>query len=487
MSGLTGKKYIGKIVKGLDPECRGRYKVHIPEILQHQAETEGIFCMNEINGSRIGGSSRGMTGSYKPLYEGQVVAVVFTTDDINSARIVEVVSDELESKIPSFKKICCGDTGYIQKERNQKSRSNLPIILDINQIIKQFNNLLVTARNTFGNLVDTVNELNVKLTRKNELKKIDDKKKEENKKEENKKNITTFTTKKNITTFTTKNNNQDKISYDSYFKDTYGRNPTPEESELMQIAGGVKTEDKYIVEKKQDWEKTEPEKINNNANDGSRDLNNTSKEEGPATAQESQDDRDEETIIAMTPNKSGIAIMEKSSSNPDSILIIHKAKQTAIKINDDGIYISTDLNKFERICINNDIQIDGTSSITVNGGNYDIYVNGKVNIECIGDFNVYSHGNINLKADNNINIESQNATTNIKSKDNININSENNINNKANNKINIDGNSKINLKSGDIISLDGSTVQLNSGTAESANSAAGADTAAPAKRQTCKL
>ena len=488
MSGLTGKKYIGKIVKGFDPDGRGRYKVHIPEILQHTPETVGIFCMNEVNGSRISGSSRGMSGTYKPLYEGQRVGVVFTTDDINSARIIEVIGDEQESMTPSIKKICCGDTGQIEKERTAKTRSSLPIKLDINQITNQFNELLNTARSKFGAIVDKVNELNVKLTREQELKKINNKEDSNNKKR-----------------LKSTDSTPQKITYDSYFKDTYGREPTSSESELMQIAGGVKTVDKYVVEKKQDWEKTEPENITNKSKDGSRDLDNTSKDEGIATAQESQEDRDEETIIAMTPNKSAIAITEKSSSNPDSILIVHKGKQTAIKMNDDGIYISTDLNSFSRICINRDIQIDGTSSITVNGGNYDIYVNGKININSTGDINLSTDSNMNINVGGNINVEVSgdintkvsNSSTkisgdiNIKSDGKASIVSSDNLILSSNNELQAQGSSKFSAISSGYVALDGSKVLINSGASSSPSipdvNIESVPKAQPAKRSVCKL
>lgn len=491
---ISKRKFIGKIVKGFDPDGRGRYKVHLPEILPYMPETEGIFCMNEINGSRISGSSRGMTGSYKPLYEGQRVAVEFTTEDINSGRIVEVVGDEDLAMTPSIKKICCGETGKIEKERDLskvKGRANLSIKLDIDQIIKQFDELQKTAIAKFGQLVDFVNQLNIKKYREWALSKLNSSDKE----------------KENSGKSLLRSNSDDsfkKTSYESYFKEQFGRDPTKEENELMEIAGGIKTADKYVVEKKQDWEKTEPESINNNSQDGSRDLDNTSKEEGIPTAQENQEDRDEETIVAMTPNKTAIAITEKSSSNPDAILIIHKGKQTAIKINDDGIYLSTDLNSFSRICINRDIQIDGTSSITVNGGNYDIYVNGKVNLHSTNDINLSTDTNINIKATSNINIE---AGENInilsqslinETKDSTSFKSGGDYSIKSDGKLMLDsqelqcrGESKASVVSSGYVAADGSKVLLNSGASVAPStpdiSVTSVPAAEPSKRSVCKL
>lgn len=494
---ISQRKFIGKIVKGFDPDGRGRYKVHLPEILPYMPETEGIFCMNEINGSRMSGSSRGMTGTYKPLYEGQRVAVEFTTEDINSGRIVEVVGDEDLSMTPSIKRICCGETGHVEKERDvskSRSRLGLPIKLDVDQITKQFEELQKNAISKFGQLADIVNQLNIQKYREWLLSRIridDSEKTNPNKKQMR-------------TTRQGKSGGFSKISYESQFKDIYGREPSKAELELMEIAGGVKTPDKYIVEKKQEWERAEPENINNNSYDGSRDLDNTAKEEGIATAQEAQEDRDEETIVAMTPNQSAIAITEKSSSNPDSILIIHKGKQTAIKINDDGIYLSTDLNSFSRICINRDIQIDGTSSITVNGGNYDIYVNGKVNLHSTNDINMSTDTNINIKATNNINIEagqdinisSENFVSGSKNATSFKSGSDFSV--KSDGKIMLDseefqcnGSSKVSLVSSGYVAADGSKVLLNSGASAAPStpdvSLTSVPAAEPAKRSVCKL
>lgn len=91
--GLTGKKFIGKIVEGHDMKQRGRYYVHIPEIQPHIAESEGIICCNAIHSTRLANGNRGSYGSYMPLHVGTQVEVDFPTDDISSARVVAIVSD----------------------------------------------------------------------------------------------------------------------------------------------------------------------------------------------------------------------------------------------------------------------------------------------------------------------------------------------------------------------------------------------------------
>lgn len=435
---LIGSKFVGKIVAGFDPEGRGRYKVHVPELLQHQAESNGIFCMNNINGSRMGGSSRGMTGSYKPLYEGQVVAIEFTTEDINSARIVEVVADESDSKTPSFAKICCGTTGSVEKVKGSNARS-IGTTFDTEAVKKEFEAKKQSAKQ-FDKLTSLVNRQKLSGT---------------------------------------------ATSYAEEYKKQFGREPTKIEKELMEISGGAHTIDKELVNKKQEWEKDQPDKIQNKPKDGSRDLNNTAKEEGKATAQAVQEDRDEETIVAMTPNQSGIAIMEKSSSNPDSLLIIHKGKQTAIKMCDDGIYISTDLNSFQRICINRDIQIDCSSSITVNGGNYDIKVNGDVNIEATGDYNVKAN-NINLFANTDIKM-SANSNANLSGKSKLSLSSEGDTHVLGKGKAALGSDGPVHIKSDSDVNIDGSSVNIMGGAAEKASAASQAKEATPSGRAVCKL
>lgn len=93
--GLQGKKFIGKIVEGFDPQQRGRYYVHIPDLMPHVAESEGMLCPNATHSNRASTSSSGKTsGASMPLKPGFQVEVVCETDDISSARIVGVVSDD---------------------------------------------------------------------------------------------------------------------------------------------------------------------------------------------------------------------------------------------------------------------------------------------------------------------------------------------------------------------------------------------------------
>lgn len=93
--GLQGKKFIGKVVEGFDPQQRGRYYVHVPDFQPHMPESKGILMPNATHNSRISyGSSGDSTGQAMPLQVGDQVQVVCLKDDISSARIEERVSDD---------------------------------------------------------------------------------------------------------------------------------------------------------------------------------------------------------------------------------------------------------------------------------------------------------------------------------------------------------------------------------------------------------
>lgn len=249
-SGLIGKKFIGKVVKGIDPDQRGRYLVHIIEGLPHMAEDKGIWCTNSIQSAKLTKSDRGTYGSYTPLHSGTTVQVAFDTDDFMAGRIVSIISD--------------------------------------------------------------------------------------------------------------------------YYKKS--------DLEVGKINGIIPT--------------------GSGDKDGERKTYND--EELPKSKSE---DRDEQYIVMSTPNKSCIHINENAASDPNSIFIVFRGKESVIRINDQGIHISTDGNHRERISINNEIVINGSSSIDVTGGNYDINVNGDVNLKSTGNINQEASGEINIKAGGDVNID----------------------------------------------------------------------------------
>ena len=92
--GLQGKKFIGKIVEGFDPQQRGRYYVHIPDLMPHMAESEGYLCRNATHSSRIGAHNTGTAGASFPLHPGDQIEVVCTQDDLSSMEICRKITDD---------------------------------------------------------------------------------------------------------------------------------------------------------------------------------------------------------------------------------------------------------------------------------------------------------------------------------------------------------------------------------------------------------
>ena len=96
---LQDKEFIGTIIpKGSDKEyddvkMKGRYRVHIPELMPHIEKDEGIMCKNHSNKWRITPSDVGEYGSYFPLHPGTHVIVKFYTNDLLSGYIDRIISD----------------------------------------------------------------------------------------------------------------------------------------------------------------------------------------------------------------------------------------------------------------------------------------------------------------------------------------------------------------------------------------------------------
>lgn len=86
-------EFIGHVLKDPDPLQQGRYKVHIPELMQHIAEDKGIWCKNHVHNWRITSSDVGEYGSYLPLHAGTKVIIKFYKNDINTAYADRIISD----------------------------------------------------------------------------------------------------------------------------------------------------------------------------------------------------------------------------------------------------------------------------------------------------------------------------------------------------------------------------------------------------------
>ena len=95
---LTEREFLGKILPDLDAKHQGRYRVHIPSLMHHIAEDQGIWCKNHIHKNRITPSKDGIYGQYYPLHAETIVIVKFFENDYNTGYIDRIDSDyEIET------------------------------------------------------------------------------------------------------------------------------------------------------------------------------------------------------------------------------------------------------------------------------------------------------------------------------------------------------------------------------------------------------
>ena len=277
----------------------------------------------------------------------------------------------------------------------------------------------------------------------------------------------------------------------------------PDFSKAIDTKVGVLNENKYISQEKEQWGKENANKISN-VFTNTENPGQPNYAYGEGTKKPNLAERDEQYAVITTPNNSGMYINEKTQNDPNSLFIVYSGKDSVIRINSDGIHISTNHNFYQKISVNNDLVIDGSSSISVNGGNYDIFINGKGNIYSTGDFNITSEGSINLVAQKSINSMSGQETTfqankiTVSSDNNVEINAKSDMKLKSSSNFSIQsdsefavsGNSKVSLKSGGIVAADGSSVYLNSGQSSDVNISIQTNPvqmASPAKRGVCKI
>lgn len=95
---LRDKEFIGKIVPVdaeyyYDERLRGRYYVHIPELMPSLGYDQGILCSNHVHSWRITPSDVGEYGQYWPLHAGTYVIVKFWENDTNTGQITKILSD----------------------------------------------------------------------------------------------------------------------------------------------------------------------------------------------------------------------------------------------------------------------------------------------------------------------------------------------------------------------------------------------------------
>lgn len=91
---LVGKEFIGKVLPDKDTNQMGKYKVHIPELMPHMSEDQGLWCKNHVHSWRVTSSDDGVYGSYFPLHSGTHVIVKFYENDFNTGFITRIISDD---------------------------------------------------------------------------------------------------------------------------------------------------------------------------------------------------------------------------------------------------------------------------------------------------------------------------------------------------------------------------------------------------------
>jgi hypothetical protein len=105
--GITNREFPGKIKSEDDPKNRGRYLVHIPELMYTIFDTnqDGIYCANHTHKWRdtykeVGNEKKFVGGSYYPLKTGTRVIIKFFSEDYESGYIDRIVSDYYEDGMP---------------------------------------------------------------------------------------------------------------------------------------------------------------------------------------------------------------------------------------------------------------------------------------------------------------------------------------------------------------------------------------------------
>jgi len=93
LESLINKEFIGTVLGEPDPRQMGRYKVHLPEVMQHLPEDKGLWCKNQVHAWRITPSDDGEYGSYYPLHAGTNVIVKFYSNDYSTGYIDRIISD----------------------------------------------------------------------------------------------------------------------------------------------------------------------------------------------------------------------------------------------------------------------------------------------------------------------------------------------------------------------------------------------------------
>ena len=157
--GLQGKKFVGKIVEGYDPQQRGRYYVHIPDLMPHIPDSKGMLCPNETQTNRAANGVGGTSGSSSPLHTGFEVHVVCETDDISSARIVGVISDQIaKTDMGTGKTMGVEPSGQVVTAAVSGIPESTPFGSGGEEMMKQFSEILNSGGKMAMELLESVKD-----------------------------------------------------------------------------------------------------------------------------------------------------------------------------------------------------------------------------------------------------------------------------------------------------------------------------------------
>ena len=520
-TGLTGKRFIGKIVKGFDPENRGRYYVHVPELMPHMPETKGIICTNSIHPTRQANGASGSYGSYMPLHEGTTVEVSCQTDDISSARILSIVSDEKpDSDMSPGKLMCVEPSGKIiqavvrglpdnpfdpnpvlstvENLINSGTEMGLKLLGPVLGLINALGNFVNGLKRMFAgvissipgadllpldkvaglipdiptigmrsrlsiggmdllpsvpnfeslakdfNIMESISSVSLSVF---DIKQVDgmwdgikdfsesffkDKVQTVSGVFESAKNklanvvdsqdypdvlneVRADKIKQLMSPLSTTAENGVSVQFDLPSFDDLSEF----QKKAIDYSLGALNKAKFINEMATQFYKTGSLDLSSiMTTDGLEGYNPVKTinicipgefpyyDYGKGTKKQNNKERDQQYTVMKTPANSGMYVNEDTTEDPYSLNIVYAGKQSAVRMDPDGIRISTNQNYRQRIEVNREIETDGESYITVKGGDYAIYVeNGKVELWSKDSVNIYSEeGDLNLTAKKNINL-----------------------------------------------------------------------------------
>lgn len=115
---LADYEFNGIILPDFDPKMQGRYKVHIPDLMQHIEVTDGIWCKNQVHKWHVTNSRFGEYGQHFPLHPDTHVIVKFRSNDPNTGYIDRIISDYIYGTDTNAQD--CTETKPIETDRDEQ-------------------------------------------------------------------------------------------------------------------------------------------------------------------------------------------------------------------------------------------------------------------------------------------------------------------------------------------------------------------------------